>query len=222
MKTTQHLRQLKAVEAADTNLIREWWMFGLRLLRDQEIMSPSGLSLRHGETEKLIHAAGRDAKGRPRLSAQKIQRAIRCARTYQTESQIRRAATDFDTWSDLVDAGFPPYPAEEGEPPADHRTDRERDEDHHRALLDLVGDQGALFPLRDFEPVVTTLKDLQEYTAQQEELTARFVAHGKKRRDYLNRLIAAADNDLSVTWQEAHDRLGLGDIEGLDGKEIAA
>lgn len=222
MKTSQYVRQLKAIEAADANVIHEWWMFGLRLLRDPESMSPTGMSLRHGETEKLIAAAGLDSKRRPRLSAQKIQRALRCARAYQTESQIRRAATDFNSWSELVDVGFPPYPAEEGEPAADHRTERERDQDHARALVDLVGEQSALFPLRDFEPIVTTLKDLQEYTAQQEELTARFVAHGKKRRDYLNRLIAAAGNDLSVTWREAHDRLGVGEIEGLGSEEIAA
>jgi hypothetical protein len=118
MKTTQYVRQLKAIEAAEASGIRERWLFGLRFLRDPEVMAPSGKSLRHGAAEKLIAAAGLNSKGKRRLSEQEIQRCIRCARAYPTESQIRRAATDFDSWWDLVDAGFPPYEAPEGEPPA--------------------------------------------------------------------------------------------------------
>lgn len=52
-------------------------------------------------------------------------------------------------------------------------------------------------------------RELVEYADQQEELTARFVAHGRKRRDYLNTLIVAADHDLSMVWSEAHKRAGL-------------
>ncbi|RKN45231.1 hypothetical protein [Micromonospora endolithica] len=207
MKTTQYVRQLKAIEAADNNLIREWWLWGLRLLRDPESISPSGASLRHGVAERLIAAAGKDAKGRPRLSVQKIQRALRCARAYPTESQIRRAATDFDGWYDLVDAGFPPYEAEEGEPPADHRNDAERQRDRARALAELAGDQGALFALSDFEPLTTTLKELTAYAAEMAELTERFAARDRKRQAYLSALIEAAGGDLSMTWQDAHDRL---------------
>lgn len=207
MKTTQYVRQLRAIEAADANLVHEWWMFGLRLLRDSESMAPSGLSLRHGAAEKLIAAAGKNSKNRPRLSVQKIQRALRCARAYPTESQMRRAATDFGDWYDLVDAAFPPYEAAEGEPLADHRTEAERARDRARALADHIGNQGALFPLADFEPVTTTLKELHEYAEQQEDITARFVAHGQKRREYLDRLTKAADGDLSLTWHDAHERL---------------
>lgn len=203
MKTTQYVRQEKAIATADSSSIRERWMWGLRLLNDTEAMA-SEKSLRHGVADQLVAAA---TSAGHRLSEREIQRRLQCARTYRTESEIRHAVTDFETWRDLVNGGFPTYDAPDGEPLADHRTDAEREHDRARALAELVGDQGALFPLRDFEPVVTTLKELADYADQQEELTARFVRHGQKRRAYLNELIEAAGDDLSVTWQVAHDRL---------------
>ena len=132
---------------------------------------------------------------------------MQCARTYPTEGEFRHAVAEFETWRDLASANFPAYEAPEGEPPADHRTDAERDRDRARALMDLIGDQGSLFPLRLFEPATTSLKELLDYTEQQEALTARFVEHGRKRRAEMDRLIAAAGNDLSMLWQEALNRL---------------
>lgn len=209
MKTTQYVRQEKAIVSADSGGIRQRWIWGLRLLRDAEAMS-SPKSLRHGVTDQLIAAA--KAAG-IKLSDREIRRRLQCARAYQTESQIGQAMADFESWWDLAEANFPAYEAAEGEPLADHRTEAERDHDRARALADLVGEQGSLFPLRDFEPVETTLKDLAEYAAQQEELTSRFVAHGRKRRDYLESLIEAADGDLSMRWIEAHGRLSQADQE---------
>lgn len=203
MKTTQYVRQERAIAAADSGGIRERWLWGLRLLRDRDAMS-SEKSLRHGVTDQLIAAA--TAAGR-KLSEREIRRRLQCARTYRTESQIGRAMADFGSWYELSEANFPAIEAPADEPPADHRTDSERQHDHARALVDLIGDQGALFPLADFEPTVTTLKELVDYTDAQEDLTQRFVEHGRKRRAYLNSLIVAADGDLSVVWQDAHDRL---------------
>lgn len=206
MKITQYVRLEKAIAAADLGGIRQRWLWGLRVLRDPEAMS-SPKSLRHGVTEELVAAAR--AAGL-KLSEREIRRRLQCARTYGTETQIGHAVADFGAWRDLSEANFPTYDAPPDEPPADHRTDVERDHDHARALVDLVGDQGSLFPLRDFEPITTTLKQLAVYAEQQEELTARFVAHGQKRRAYLDALIEVADGDLDMTWQEAHDRLGDG------------
>lgn len=212
MKTTQYVRQEKAITAAEAGGIRERWLWGLRLLNDQEAMS-SERSLRHGVSEQLIAAAGTDAKGRTRLNDQEIQRRLRCARAYKTEAEIRTAVTDFGTWRELVSAGFPPYGVPEGEPLADFRTDAERKRDHARALIDLIGEQGSLFPLSDFEPIATPLKELAAYAEEMAELTERFAARDRDRRAYLDRLIEAADGDLDVTWAEAHARLG-------DGTEI--
>lgn len=203
MKTTQYVRQEKAISAADRGGIRERWMWGLRLLRDPEAMS-SEKSLKHGVTDELIATA--TARGY-KLSAREIQRRMQCARTYRTEGQIRRVLADFETWDELSRANFPPYEADENEPLADHRTETEQEHVRARALLDLIGEQGALFPASMFEPVETQLKDLVAYAEEMRDLTSRFVKRDEERRAYLNRLIEAAGGDLSVTWQEAQRRL---------------
>lgn len=210
MKTAQYVRQERAIAASAVNDIRQRWLWGLRLLHDSEAFAPGSSQLKPGRSDELIGAA--KAAGL-KLSEREIQYRLRCARAYPTEAQIAHACAEFDDWSALRSAGFPPFDAPDGEAPADHRTDDERRRDHARAIADVIGEQGALFPLSDFEPVTTTLKDLVVYAEQQEELTQRFVRHGAKRRAYLNDLIAAADGDLSVTWADAHALLD-------DGTEI--
>lgn len=204
MKTTQYVRQEQAIAAADRGGIRERWMWGLRLLRDPEAFAPGSSQLKPGRTDELIKASA--AAGR-KLSAREIQYRLQCARTYRTETQIAQALAEFGTWSALIAASFPAFEADAAEAPADHRTQIERDRDRARALAEQIGAQGALFPLADFEPVTTSLKELHEYAEQQEAITARFVAHGERRRAYLAALTAAADGDLSVTWQDAHERM---------------
>lgn len=205
MKTTQYVRQEKAIAAANAGGIRERWLWGLRLLRDPDAFAPGSSQLKPGRAEELIKAAR--AAGL-KLSEREIRYRLQAARVYTTESQIRHACAEFEDWSALRSANFPAVSAEPDETPADHRTDTERNHDHARALVDLIGDQGTLFPLADFEPTVTTLKELSIYTEQMEELTARFARRDKARRAYLESLIEAADNDLSLTWHEAHRRLG--------------
>lgn len=204
MKTTQYIRQEKAIAVADTGSIRERWMWGLRLLRDPDAFAPGSTQLKPGRADELVQAA--NAAGL-RLTVREIQYRLQCARAYPTEAQIANAGAQFQGWTELRAAGFPPFDAPADEPPADHRTETERAHDRARALADAIGEQGALFPLSTFEPITTTLKELLDYAEQQEEITARFVAHGQKRRAYLESLIDAAGNDLSLTWQEAHDRL---------------
>jgi len=208
MKTTQYVRQERAIATADTSGIRERWMWGLRLLRDPEAMA-SASSLRHGVTAQLIAAAGKDSRGRDRLGEQEIQRRLRCARAYSTEYEIRAALTDFVTWDELARAGFPAYEVPDGEPVADHRTEAERRTDLARALAaagEMNSDQLALFPLDRFEPAVATLKELQDHAASMAELTARFAAKDRERLAYVSELIEAADGDLSTTWAVAHHR----------------
>lgn len=209
MKVTQYTRLEKAIAANSVADIRQRWMYGLRLLRDPEAMSESGKSLKHGVTDQLI--AYTKASGL-KLSDREIRRRIQCARTYQTDSQIGHAVADFETWRDLAEAGFPAYEPEDGEPLSDHRTESERAQDRRKALA-LQHDDDALFPLRDFEPVETTLKDLQVYLEEMAGMTARFVERDRKRREYFDRMVEAAEGDLSTTWADAHELLG-------DGTEI--
>lgn len=207
MKTTQYVRQEKAISAADTSGIRERWMWGLRLLRDPDAMASTS-SLRHGVAAQLVAAAGKDSRGRNRLGEQEIQRRLRCARAYSTEYEIRAALTDFGTWDELARAGFPAFEVPGGEPLADHRTDSERERDRQRAFESILGEQGALFPLSDFEPSTATLKELVAYADEMEEWTGRYVERDRKRRAYLDELIQAVGDDLSVTWLEAQHRRG--------------
>jgi hypothetical protein len=210
VKTTQYVRQERAIVASAAADIRQRWLWGLRLLRDADAFAPGSTQLKPGRAEELIKAY-RSAGFK--LSEREIRYRLQCARAYPTEAQIRHACAEFEDWSELRTAGFPEYEAPEGEPPADHRDDAERKRDHARALTSILGEQGALFPLSDFEPIETTLKDLQLYMEQQEALTERFVAHGHKRRSYFEELASAADFDLTTTWADAHARLGRGPIE---------
>lgn len=210
MKTAQYVRQERAIAASAVNDIRQRWLWGLRLLRDTDAFAPGSSQLRPGQADELIRSA--KAAGL-RLSEREIQYRLRCARAYPTEAQIAHACAEFEDWSSLRAAGFPAFDAPEGAELADHRTEDERRRDHARAIADVFGEQGTLFPLSDFEPVTTTLKDLVVYATEMSELTARFAKRDQDRWAYLNRLVEAAGADLSVTWADAHARLD-------DGTEI--
>jgi hypothetical protein len=203
MKLAQYTSQERAIAAADSSGIRQRWAWGLRLLNDKEKLAPAG-GLKHGVADQLIAAA---AKRGHKLSASEIRWRLQCARTYPTEAQIAAVCSDFETWWDLTHAGFPAVPAPEGEPPADWRTQAEKDHARAQALADLFGEQGSLFPLSQFEPAEVTLKELVTYADEQDDLTERFAEHGRKRREYLARLLDAAGGDESVTWAEAQCRL---------------
>lgn len=214
MKIAQYMHQENAIAAADSGGIRERWLWGLRLLADEEKIAPAG-GLRHGVATKLIAEA---AKRGLRLSEREIQRRLQCARTYPTDAQIRQALADFETWDELHRANFPDYEAPPGEPAADHRTASERNHDRARQLAGLTDPQGTLFPLSQFEPAETTLKELSDYADEQAEITSRFVARDAERRAYLDGLIAAAGDDLSWTWQQAHEAWEAGnDLNGGAG-----
>jgi hypothetical protein len=203
VKTTQYVRIERVISAAAKSDIRERWLWGLRLLRDPDAFSPGSSQLKPGRADELVRAA---KSAGFKVSEREIQYRLKAARTYPTEAQIAQAAAEFLHWTALVNAGFPTYAAPEGELPADHRTDAERQRDHARALTDLLGDQGTLFPLADFEPNETPLKDLKAYADEMAELTARFRRRDEERQTYLAQLIDASDGDLSTTWQVAHLR----------------
>ena len=203
MKTTQYIRQETAIAAADAGGMRERWIWGLRLLRDPDAFSPGSSQLKPGRADELVAAA--KAAGR-KLSEREIRRRLQCARAYRTESEFGQALAEFSSWFDLADANFPGFGGEEGDLPADHRTDAERKRDLARAVADMVGEQGALFPLDRFEPTESTLKDLEDYYTEMSELTERFRKRDKDRADYLAALKEAAGGDMSTTWQTAHVR----------------
>jgi hypothetical protein len=209
MRITQYIRIERLISAAAKSDIRERWFWGLRLLRDPDAFAPGSTQLKPGRADELVRGA--KAAGFA-LTQREIQFRLQCARAYPTETQIANAGSQFEDWSSLRAAGFPPFDAPEGELPADHRTEAERQRDHARALTDILGEQGTLFPLADFEPNETPLKVLAAYTDEMAELTARFQKRDRERRAYLDALIEAAAGDLSVTWQAAHERAYGGDV----------
>jgi hypothetical protein len=64
--------------------------------------------LDRAEVEQL--KVERDAAAQAKAERE-IQRRLQAARTYQTEAEIRQALTDFETWDELLNAGFPPVEA---------------------------------------------------------------------------------------------------------------
>jgi hypothetical protein len=201
MKITLYTTQERKIATADGGGIRERWLYGLRLLRDPEMMSAGGGGLRHGVAAALIEAAR--ARG-IKLSTREIRYRIQCARTYETDSQIGNAIADFATWYDLIQAGFPDYEADEDEAPADHRTKAERARALAAQLAEAASEQLALFPLDKFEPVETPLKDLVAYAESMARMTEGFAERDRERAEYLRALREAVDDDLSATWADAH------------------
>jgi hypothetical protein len=202
MKTAQYVSAEKGIAAADSGGIWERWRYGLRLLADpQAISTGNGGGLRHGAADKLIAAA--QAKGL-RLSQREIQNRVQCAKTYPTESQMRNIISCFGTWFELVQARFPGVERDPGEPAADYRTTSERRHDAARQMALDVIDQDHLFPLARFEPDVVVLKDLVDYTNEQDQITESFARTGRERHRYLNRLLEAVGYDVARTWRDAH------------------
>lgn len=224
----QYTRQEQKIATADGGGIRQRWLYGLRLIRDPKRMSEGGGGLKHGATAALIEDA---RKLGIELSRREIQYRIRCGRTYPTESQMRNAVSHFATWHDLVAAGFPPFePDEEGEPEADHRTDAERAAAAKAELRRQFGPNGgdpqleihlAQFPADRFDPKKSTLKDLLAHAEDMERMTAGYHETDKRRREYLNELLEAVDDDLSATWLAAHlAAFGTEEVDDIDGEPV--
>jgi hypothetical protein len=208
MKLTQYTTREAQITSADSQGIRQRWMWGLRLLRDPDAFTSGSTQLRPGFAEALTKAA---AKRGLKLSAREIRYRLQCARAYPTETEFGKMLAEFQTWFDLLSANFPAFEAPPGEPLADWRTEPEKTRDRNRAWLDASNGMDAMFPLSDFEPVETTLEDLENYMkdslANHQSIVAGFEHTHAKRRDYLDRLEEAAGYDLSMTWQEAQDLL---------------
>jgi hypothetical protein len=211
VKTTQYTQIERKIAKSETGSIRDRWQYGLRLLHDPEAIAKAG-GLKNGVAEQLIKIAEHHGL---KLSDREIRWRMQCARTYPTEGQFGNAITEYGTWSALIQAGFPSYPLDpKDDKPADHRTPSERASDAARAMLDVVGAQGALFPLSRFEPADTTLKDLIGFKDEQDAITQSFIATGIRRAEYLDQLTKAVGNDLERTWLEAHQAaFGTDDVE---------
>jgi hypothetical protein len=191
----------KAIGAADSGTIRQRWEYGRLLLVDDTATTPAG-NLRNGVLQTLERGARKAGR---KVSRREIQYRLQCARAYLAESQITHASAQFECWTDLRDAGFPPYEAEAGERPYDPRTTKELAAAHGRDILpEPSSEQGSLFARFDDD---STLAAMRRYAEEQQELTARFAARCEERTAYVHALIKAVDGDETKTWAEARTAL---------------
>jgi hypothetical protein len=206
VKLAQYTVREAGIISADSDGIRKRWMWGLRLLHDPDAFAPGSTQLRPGVADDLIKsAAKRDIK----LSEREIRYRLQCARAYPTEAEFGTAVLNFPDWTSLREAGFPAFEVPADEPPADWRTDAERTRDRNRAWLDATNGMDAMFPLSDFEPVETTLGDLEDFMKQQLQINENYAATYDKRRAYLDDLESAVGGDLSATWEQAQTALAV-------------
>lgn len=194
-----------AIKARDSGGVWERWRYGRRLLCDPEKTTPKGY-LQHGRLDWLVRWSGE--------SEREIQWRLQCARTYPQESQIRSAATDFGTWWALVRAGFPPYPATEGERPYNPlETDellRQQQEQSERWAEDALYGNGGLIP-REFTDD-SPLHELDRHADARRTLADDSAEWERAAREFDDALKKAVNGNVYATLGEAKRALhGDGD-----------
>jgi hypothetical protein len=89
-----------------------------------------------------------------------------------------------------------------------------------RKLIDLCRRRGTQIDVEYFQGItfedVRAIAQLLAEDATASRRLASRIADDKARRAYLDSLIAAADGDLSMTWQDAQDRLNAFDSDAYD------
>lgn len=211
MRYSAYIKLERAIAASDRGGILERWRWATRVLNDPNMVTPNG-NLRHGKLAHLIADAKSDGID---LAQREIQRRLQCARAYQSEAEIRRAADTFGDWSDLYNAGFPPVqvPLDADTDPFDPRDAGEKARDAARDLARLEEEGGGQLTLFDYFPPergfteLSTLADLAKYASEMAEMTDRYVRRDRDRADYLRSLVNAVGGDMSKTWGEAQAAL---------------
>lgn len=217
----------KKIAASDSGGIFERWKYGHALLADPDKTTENG-NLRHGVLAKLIGAA---AKADVKLSEREVRYRIQCARAYQTEAEIGTAGADFEDWTSLREAGFPPVEAPEGAEPYDPRTDAQKLRDARAEIERRKAANPHQAGLWDWDPPQkfggdehgprSTIKDLESACDRSEDWTARMAVIDAERRSYVEDLKTAAGGDVDMTWYEAEQRrVGLEALGLTDWSEI--
>ncbi len=113
MKYRQFNRLEHQIHGTGSASIMLRWKWGRLVLCTEDLTDPNG-RLRWGAINELIaKAAARGWK----LSDREVRYRVQCARTYLTEAQIRHVCAEFEYWSDLRTAGFPPVEVAESAAP---------------------------------------------------------------------------------------------------------
>lgn len=201
----------KAIAAADSASVRQRWEYARRLLVDRVMTTKDG-NLRNGVIDKLISAAARQGIG---ISRREIQYRLQAGRAYPSEAEIAQLVAQYETWKEVIQAGFPVVgmPLGADTEPYDPRTPAEQEADAGR-VAGLAGEkdggQLALFDLfpTDMFDELSTISDLRKYTVQMAEWTERQARRDRERLAEVDRLSAAVGGDESRTLAEAQAALG--------------
>lgn len=186
------------------------WRYGRELLK----VKAGRRQLPHGlATELMVDALRAGIK----LSEREIQWRVRCATVYDSEEKVRKAITDFGTWFNLTQAGFPAVEIDE-EDPIDGMEE-----------VGIVGDgepadvQGVLFDIPGFKSVLringrkrdlvdVTVREAIDYRDMCREMHASFGRTVAQIDASVERMLRGAGGDLDANALEAW-RSASGDEE---------
>lgn len=196
----------KAIAAADTGSIRRRWEYARRLLMDRSKTHPDG-RLKHGVIDGLIAAAARQGI---KIGRREIQYRFQAGRTYQSEAEYAQLVAHFETWKEVIQAGFPAVdvPLDADLEPFDPRTPEERARDMGEAIDLIAGKASGQLELFDYfketaADELSTIGELRKYATEMSEWTQRHARRDRERIAYVNRLSAAVGGDETKTWAEA-------------------
>jgi hypothetical protein len=222
MQASKLARLERKIMAADGGGIVERWRWGRAVLGDPMRTAESGKSLKHGVMAQLLAEA--EAAGST-VAEREIQRRLACARTYGTEAEIRRSATDFQFWTRLYEAGFPPVAVPDGtadvtplDPAARNAVltliGESTDPKHWEQML--LGSDSApdVFPAtlrigrgRKIPLAKATIADTAAWNEQSKAMTARFVTANQRRDEWIAILLAATGGDRTARYADAVARV---------------
>lgn len=200
----------KAIAAADSASIRQRWEYARRLLVDPTKVTPDG-NLRNGVIDALISAAARQGI---RIGRREIQYRLQAGRAYPSEAEIAQLVAQYETWKELIQAGFPvvALPLGADIEPFDPRTPEEKARDAGQ-MLGMAAEKaaGQLELFEHFKPEafdeLSTIAELRKHATEMREWTERQLKADDRRFAYVNRLSAAVGGDESKTAAEAEAAL---------------
>jgi hypothetical protein len=188
----------RAIARDDRHSIESRWSYGRAILADPRNLSASGEQLRVGVMEALIAGAAADGS---RLSEREVRYRLQCARAYSTVNAIRQAAAGFETWTALVEAGFPSVAVDDTPSPQSVLDEIEQGDPQEFEQLALF----EVFPVmvRGRPLAESSLGRLVAYADEMEAMTASFDRRDRKRREHLRELLLAVGGDLNVLYPDA-------------------
>lgn len=193
----------RAIARGDGRSIEDRWAYGRALLDDPRKWAASGEQLRAGAIESLI--ADAKAVG-SKLTETEIRRRLRCARAYPSVDAIRSVATEYATWWDLVQAGFPAV-----------EVDDQADAIEEIGLAEEGNQQDPLFEIPGFKPVLKirgrkrdlaelTVREAVEYRNMCREMHDSFGRTVTQIDSTVAAMLAGAGGDLDLNALDAYRR----------------